>query len=269
MGLFNIFSRKKTVENVNLEKVMLEMSRHPDMKVRRVLYSELLKSILLLPTPGPLEASSSGIPLKEVQLVTQPGTQNEVVWIVFTNRTALQQWRHHHEDAYIAIQGSSLFALAVQNRVESILINPAGPIGGKITRMELQMLAEGTFPGMGDGKTHTIGTKEQTSIRMGTPVEPLKPGLAEYLHNHLVKNEEVLAGYVAAMIIGRGKAHLILGIEFVLVPHKNAKPIMDAIALDIHALLGDGEYLDMVPFDINHEWNESLKKFGILVYRKQ
>jgi hypothetical protein len=269
LGLFNFFSKRKKIENSDLEKVMSAMSVRPDMKARRVLYAELLKSTLLLPTPSPLEASSQGASLKEIQLVTQPGPQNELVWIAFTNKAALRQWRPQLEEAYVAIRGIELFALAVQNRVESMLINPAGPIGGKITGMELQMLAEGTFPQEGDGKTHTVGTKEQASVRIGTPAVPLKAELVEYLQDQLGKNGDVLAGYVAAMVIGSGAAHLVLGIEFASgsTPEK-AKPIMDSIGVGIHSFLGNGEYLDMIVFDAKHEWNESIKKLGIVVYRR-
>lgn len=144
MGLFDFFSKRKTVENAGLERVIMEISLRPNMKIRRLLYAELLKSILLLPTPSPLEASSQVMSLKEIQLVTLPGPKNELVWIAFTSKVASRQWRNQFEDAYVAIQGTALFALAVQNRVQSILINPAGPIGGKITEMELKMLAEGS-----------------------------------------------------------------------------------------------------------------------------
>jgi hypothetical protein len=145
MGFLNFFSTRKPAENSHLEKLMREMSLRPDMKVRRLLYAELLKSTLLLPTPSPLESNSPEKPLKELQLVTQPGPRNELIWIAFTSKAALYQWREHFEEAYVAIQGTELFALAVRNRVESILVNPAGPIGGKITEGELKILATGTF----------------------------------------------------------------------------------------------------------------------------
>src|SRR5579862_3819655 len=115
MGFLNFFSSRKTVENSDLEKVMKEMSLRPDMKVRRVLYAELIKSVLLLPTPSPLEIHSDGTGPKEIQLVTQPGAGNEPVWIAFTSKSALLQWRSHFEEAYVAIEGAPLFALAVQN----------------------------------------------------------------------------------------------------------------------------------------------------------
>jgi hypothetical protein len=216
-----------------------------------------------------LESNSHETPLKELQLVTQPGPRNELIWIAFTTKAALHQWRDHFEDAYVAIEGAQLFSLAVQNRVESILINPAGPVGGKITGMELQMLAEGTFPQEGDGKTHTVRAKENSAVRMGTPAEPLKVELIQYLRNKLGKDDEVLAGYVAAMAIGSGTAHLVLGIEFTSEPPpETAKPIMDAIGSGIQPFLGQGEYFDMIPFDAKHEWNEGLKKFGVVVYRR-
>src|SRR5580693_9909372 len=118
MGFLDFFSERKIDENSDLEKVMREMSLRPDMKVRRVLYAELLKSSLLLPTPSPLESTSHETPLKELQLVTQPGPKDELIWIAFTSKTALHQWRDHFEDAYVAIVGAQLFPLAVQNRVE-------------------------------------------------------------------------------------------------------------------------------------------------------
>ncbi len=160
MGFFDFFSKRKTAENAGFEKAMLEMSIHPDIKARRTLYAELLESTLLLPTPSPLESSSLETSLKEIQLVTQPGPRNELVWIAFTSKDALHRWRDRFEEAYVAIQGSPLFALAVQNRVESMLINPAGPVAGKITGMELRMLAQGAFPKTGEGKAAGSEPKE-------------------------------------------------------------------------------------------------------------
>jgi hypothetical protein len=269
MGFFTFFKRSRKPENSDLEKIMREMSVRPDMKVRRVLYLQLLKCTLLVPTPSPLGASTQGAPLKSLQLVTQPGTEGGIVWLVFTSRTALRQWRPGFEDAYVAMRGDQLFSLAVQNRVEEILVNPAGPIGGKITRMELEMLAEGTLPQEGGGKTHTVRAREQTPIRIGTPAQPLKQDLVDHLRQHLKSRPDVLAGYVAAMVIGEGKAHLILGIQFAAIPdHKEVKPLMDAIGGGIPALLSTGEYLDMVPFDEKHEWFGALRQFGILVYQQ-
>ncbi len=115
------------------------MSVKPTVQTRKKLYQELLNHVLLLPTPGHLEESTHE-PLKEIQVVTQPSPEGKLCWLAFTSQEALYKWKH--ENAYVAIQGSQLFELALRNKVDNILMNVAGPIGGLITRIEIQMLAQ-------------------------------------------------------------------------------------------------------------------------------
>ena len=269
LELFDWFKKKKRIENINLEIVMREMSKKSDMRVRRVLYSELLKSTLLLPTPSPLEALPDEAALKEIQVVTQKGPKNELVWIAFTSKTALTKWRIQSEDSYIAIQGIHLFNLAIQNQVEAILINPAGPIGGKITRMELNMLAEGAFPQGGDGLTHQVRPSEGAPVLIGSPPRFLPPNLEEFFWERLSKENLVLAGYVASIKIGKGNSHLVLAIEYGSVPQPESnRALLDTIGAEIKKRIGPEEYIDMVSFDQKHEWCNAIRRHGVVIYKR-
>lgn len=269
MGWLESLFKGKSRENTDLERIMVEMSKNSELKVRRILYHELLKSTLLLPTPSWLENQAEAKPLKEIQLVTQPGPKGELTWLAFTGRHTLELWKGVQDSPYVALRGKELFALAAQNRVDQILMNPAGPVGGRITRMELEMLAEGTFPTEGGRQTHSVQAREQTPIRIGKPAHDPNPELVEYLRENLSQNTEVTAGYLVAMVIGGGLPHLVLGIQFESVPHRESvKPLMEALGGGARTYLKKDEFLDMVPFDAKHEWFAAIQNYGVAVYKK-
>lgn len=258
-GLFGRFKK----ENADLERVMAEMAAHPDMKVRRVLYLELLKGTLLLPLPSHLDPPADGKPLKELQLVTHPGEKGKVLWLAFTSRRALHQWRPQFPEAYAAIKGQQVFALAVQNNVDQVIINPSGPVGGRITRMELEMLAEGSLPVQGGEQIHTVVARPNTNYRFETPSGDEKADLILYLVGHLQKGVGVHEGYLIRLAIGDGAPHLLLAIRFLKAPpEKEVKPFLEAIAKDVGPYLGNGEYLDMLPLDDTHEWAKVIFEKG-------
>ncbi len=269
MNWLESFLKTKNRENAGLERVMVEMSKNPDLKLRRILYRELLKSTLLLPTPVWPESTSAERPLQKLQVVTVPGSTGEAAWLAFTSREALCLWKGVGDCPYVAVEGGPLFTLAVQNRVDHILVNPCGPVGGKITRVELEMLAEGTFPAEGGSQTHGVQAREQTRIRIGKPAHDPDPELVEYLREKLSQSTQVTAGYLVAMAIGGGLPHLVLGIQFEAVPRREeVKPVMEILGGGVRAYLKKDEFLDMVPLDPKHEWFETIQNYGVAVYKK-
>jgi hypothetical protein len=234
-----------------------------------VLYLQLMKSTLLLPTPKPLELPPDGSKLKDLQLVTQPGRAGETIWLAFTSRQALHLWREQFPDAYVAIQGSQVFALAVQNNVDQLVINPAGPVGGYVTRIELQMLAEGTIPMEGGEKVNTVLARANTHLQIGPVAQGLAPGLLDHFKGHLEKEARVEAAYLASVMLGGGLPHLLLGICFKKLPdEKSIQGLMAEIGKDVGKYLGKGEFVDMVPLDEGHEWYDYLQEKGTQVYRR-
>ncbi len=269
MGWLKSFLKVKNRENEDLERVMVEMAKNPDLKVRRILYRELLKSTLLLPTPSWPQEFAGGSPLKEFQVVTVPGPSGELVWLAFSSHEALRLWKGVEDSPYVAVRGGPLFTLAVQNRLDHLLINPCGPVGGKITRVELEMLAEGTFPAKGGSQTHGVQARGQTRIRIGKPARDPDPEFVEYLREKLSQSAEVTGGYLVAMVIGGGLPHLVLGIQFEAVPHREAvKPLMEILGGGARTYLQKDEFLDMVSFDSEHEWSGAIQNYGVEVYKK-
>jgi len=87
------------------------------------------------PTPTP----------SSVQLLSQRGPKGELIWMAFTDEKALSQWRSAGSH-YLVLPGTQLFHMAVENQVDSVLVNCAGPVGGQVSKAEIQMLAEGKIP---------------------------------------------------------------------------------------------------------------------------
>ncbi|HVZ81807.1 MAG TPA: SseB family protein [bacterium] len=265
MNFFGLFKQRDG--NAGLERIMAEMATHPDMKVRRVLYLELLKGTLLLPLPRELDPALGGQPLKELQLVTHPSEKGEVLWLAFTSRAALHQWRPQFPEAYVAIQGRQVFALAVQNKVDQIIINPAGPIGGRITRMELGMLAEGTLPIQGGEGVHTVLSRSNTNYRFEAPELGGKQGLVEYLKGHLASGKGIEEAFLVLLAIGDGSPHLLLAIRYPAAPMEGSvRPFLEAIGKGIGRFFEKDDYLDMLPLDGGHEWAEAIREKGVRIF---
>jgi hypothetical protein len=274
MAWFDFLFRKKTaekVENPDLIKIMTQMSANPDMKVRRALYREFLKSTFLLPMPAPVADFSSKLKSGasvDVKLVSQRGAKGELVWMAFTDEKALSMWKSTG-GAFVTLPGSQFFSMAVRNNVDNILVNCAGPVSGQITKMEINMLVEGTLPDEAGEATHTLRFKENTQVFIGAPVQQPRPELVSYLKEKLGDHPDVLAGYLVLMTIGAAAPHLVLGVQFKAMPHQEpTKRMFDSLGKGLHPFLGQGEYLDMFPFDPTHEWFQSIQKSGIVVYKK-
>jgi SseB protein N-terminal domain/SseB protein C-terminal domain len=266
MGFFDFLPGRKVGENAGLERVMTEMSARPDIKVRRVLYQELLKGTLLLPTPGPAHLPPGGAPLKEVQVVTRPGAPGETVWIAFTGLEPLRLWWGQPGSPHLAVKGEELFPLALRNRVDTLLINPAGPIGGRLTRMEIQMLAERTIPMEDGGGLQGLQAGAGSEIRIGPPSRLPEAALVDYLRAEMGRNRLVRAGYLAAIEIGSGAPHWLLALQFepAQAPQE-AKAFLEGIGSGASAFLKHGEFMDLVPLEEGHEWLETVRKCGIPV----
>src|SRR4051812_24792927 len=142
----NSDNQPQGVQNPELLDAVSVVAHDDNPETRRALYNALLNSTLLAPTrdePGNEAASGwttaqqdAGIPL-----VTLRNPQGQIAVPVFTDEGALNAWRPEG-GPYIGFRGRDFFKIAQQNNTEAILLNPAGPAGGEITRREITALAQ-------------------------------------------------------------------------------------------------------------------------------
>jgi hypothetical protein len=136
--------------------------------------------------------------------------KGEMVLLAFTDTDALLRWRPAG-CAVVGMRAADVFPLAIANRFASIVVNVAGPTGGRITRGEFQ-LAEGALPGEAESGLMSGRVLKQTQAYLGAPARPPSKALVDAVGTGLDANELVQAAYLFQVKIGKGEPHLMLGL---------------------------------------------------------
>jgi hypothetical protein len=123
--------------NEDLHRALEAVASEPSVKDRQRLY-ELLSTITYCVPSHQNEAGSLAIPASR-------NAQGEMVMGVFTDPPALKRWAPGAAE-FLAIAAWKLFDIMLQNGFAEIVINPAGPVSGKLTRAEVERLMRGEIP---------------------------------------------------------------------------------------------------------------------------
>jgi hypothetical protein len=125
--------------NEDLHQAIETSAETPTPENRRRVYQLLLSTVYCIPSMG---EAGEGRPL------TITATQNEAgerVLVAFTDPCALKRWAGN-PPAFAAMTASKLFELVLGNDFVQVAINPAGPIGWRLSRGEVELLAQGIIP---------------------------------------------------------------------------------------------------------------------------
>lgn len=148
MGLFDWFKGKK---NERLVSMLRELAQDATPQRRGAFYRELASCRLLIATPG---LAATGLPLGQevvsteetkVRFLCNKLPDGRPVMLAFTDEQALLAWREAGCDT-IEMALPALAALALGSSVEGVAVNIRGPVGGLLTRPELEALAKGETP---------------------------------------------------------------------------------------------------------------------------
>src|SRR5262249_11300225 len=136
---------------------------------RSPLFRALLGATLIVPaceTAAPQE--SLGAPGLQYAVLEHEGRR---ALAGFTDLDALRRF-HAGPLPWVLVRTPALCRVALDGRFDRLLINPGGPVGYEMTRMEFQALAEGRVP---DGSERIV-IERPTPVEIGMPaVRP--PGL--------------------------------------------------------------------------------------------
>jgi len=145
-----LFSRQKNDEfdlfdpdtheglmNEELQAAIEAVTAENTSEHRRVLYEILLETTFCLPAFGSDEDTS--------QISATQNENGEMVLAAFSDPAALRRWEAKPESMMV-MPAAQLFEMAIENDFAEILINPAGPAGGKLSKQEFTQLAQGEFP---------------------------------------------------------------------------------------------------------------------------
>jgi hypothetical protein len=155
MGFFDrLFSRRRDPEptyaenlwnpegvdrllNEDLHCAIAAVAAEPTVENRRKLYELLSKITYCVPSN---KSGADGL-----TIVASQNEQGEKVMVAFSDPCALKRWLPN-PPAFLAIPAPKLFEIMLHNDFAEVLINPAGPAGGKLSRAEVERLACGEMP---------------------------------------------------------------------------------------------------------------------------
>jgi len=148
-------TKNQNTENIELVAAMNSVARQDNNHARHRLYTALLDSTLVVPTPElPAAWSMPGRHIANgktaFQIVTVDKADGTSVTPVFSDEAALRNWDPNMPS--VKLKGRDYFLLVHQTPIQEVAINPFDPIrkmirvGGSVRRWEIDILAKGEIP---------------------------------------------------------------------------------------------------------------------------
>ena len=237
-----------------LTRAMRRVATNDSPAARRVLHLELLKSNLMLPKPSRAGDPGRGARLTlvsgaEIAVFTAEAPGGKQAMLAFTDPGALLAWKPAGSD-YLALRVQDACSLVAPNDLNGLIINPAGPVGGHLSRFEADALAEGAVPELGpEANSPLTALLLPTGSRaiVGPPSRPGAQELAERIIKLLEPEESIVQAYLFETAIGRGERHLAVG----LIADRKLTPDRErAMVAEIAGAAGSigeaGDHVDLV-----------------------
>jgi hypothetical protein len=123
--------------NEDLHRAMEAVAKDPTAEHRRRLYEWLAKITYCVPSNN---HDAGGLTISASR-----NERGEMVMVAFSDPCALKRWLPNPPE-FLAVAAWKLFEIMLENGFAEIVINPAGPAGGKLSRSEVERLARGEIP---------------------------------------------------------------------------------------------------------------------------
>lgn len=211
MGLLSWLNGSNAPSNKKLMACMDALSEGESLQAREELYREMLSAVFLVPT--------STAPEREEMRVTEEAESIEATFYktdrggigmaIFTDLESLRA-ASPESQGYIALESELVFKMALQNEIEQLMINPAGPLaGGFLTQYEFEKLSRGEIPiGPSEICAETIGVG--TALRIGLPETPFPRALGQQISQALAEFAEISSAYILLQQVGDSEPELCL-----------------------------------------------------------
>ncbi|TWT43751.1 hypothetical protein RAS1_01500 [Phycisphaerae bacterium RAS1] len=220
---------------------------------RAAFYQALLGANLLVPTSRPFdcprdESGAATLPEGEpIPLVTVENDAGQRAMLAFTDVAALHAWRSAAD--HLSLAAGALFSIAVQNDFDAVVLNIAGPDGGDLSRREFSMLAQGMLP-LAEGEH---GTQALLAAGGRVAVAPLAAPPADALlaafRAALRRNAAVETIFLFRLAVGGSHWSLAAGFCMRTRSEPERQAVFQSVGDQIHAALGDDEYVDFLALD--------------------
>lgn len=200
--------------NPELVSALYAVVRQDTPETRAALYAALLESTLILPTAESFGASDA--PLRLLAGENQAG---ETALLAFTDEEAVLKWRADGAD-YVALRAPGLFALAARQQVAEVVINPAGPVGGRVLSHEFAPLAQGQHP----------GNFVETAVVISSPATPPPLPWRAALNAILAQHPTIAEASMFQLHRGQDVSPLVIGVTFTPSSNEDAQnEVMQAV----------------------------------------
>lgn len=215
------------------------------------LYRALWQGFFLIPTTDHPPGTPSGFVTLEGQtsygILLSKNADDEPIAAAFTDEAALGAWKREG-NAYIGLQGPDFFRMMLDMNIASVLLNPAGPMGGEITRAEIQFITENSEKlGQTDWGADVVRIGEGSTVSVqALPMAPPLP-LAEQLRTFLQSVPEVTGAYLFLMLVEKGPSHFAAGLTFAAQPPDSLlKTIFENLSAKTQPFLAKGTAIDFL-----------------------
>jgi hypothetical protein len=189
---------------------------------QQALYEAMLSSIFILPAPN--DGSPAGqIAFKQgdhLHVMTMHLSDQRVAWPLFTDKTAMLRWKSISH--YYQFDAIDAFALADKHRIDTLMINPAGPIGGQVAGWEIHWLALGEIPDP-DAPRMSTRTLDRADVFVAPPAQQATEQMNTVTREVMTQHPEVQSAYIFMMAFDPQPPQLVLGVRFFEMPNKATK----------------------------------------------
>jgi hypothetical protein len=204
-----------------LIRAMHEVATSDTPENRMRVHSALLASVLLVPVPEIPEGLGPGVHTAKapvpVQLLGIVDAHNVRTTPAFTDIEALRNWDPN--TPYLGINALELFRLVLTTDIQAIVINPFDPIrkmirpGGRVTRSEIEILANGVVPTQIGHNTAEFRLNAGERFFFGLPANPPSNAIQELLRKEAAAFPAISELYYFQMATERGGSHTVVGID--------------------------------------------------------
>ena len=223
--------------NSPLPAAMLAVAHDDSPQNRQILYQSMLASWFVVPTreAPPEKPGFHSTPTNIADSFSlEHDSEDQLVAVAFTDEEALRNW--NKSIPWIALQGTAFFQAVASTEAEEIVINPYDSgdpnskmirPGGRVTRWELEALAQGDIP-QNQAEGHAAMHDSPQSVLVTMPTQMPAAEVFDALGATARKHSDVVALYFAQVIYPDGEPHWTVAVEFTLVSSR--KQINHAMA---------------------------------------
>jgi len=263
--------------NPELEKAMHEIALGDSPENRKRLYSTMLESMFVVPTPAAPSGLQPGVNTlakdASIQMIILNDNSGTKITPIFTSVDALRNW--HASVPYIGLGARDMFNIVLGTQVQEIAVNPFDPArkmthpGGRVKRQEFELLAKGVIP-TPPGNVAQIGLKAGEQVMIGVPAKRPSEEVERTLASTAEKIPEIAELYLfqmAAQREGQWSPDKVIGIQLTDSPHeKSIDEIVKQLGGSIQAKTAPGEVLNFMVLQGN--FGQTIRARGILLFRR-